>query len=50
MAAHAIRAGEGDVFVSGGVECVSRFQFGAADTGPHNPRFADAEARTADVR
>ena len=48
MAAHAIRAGEGDAFVSGGVECVSRFQFGAADTGPHNPRFADAEARTAD--
>ena len=48
MAAHAIRAGEGDAFVSGGVECVSRFQFGAADTGPHNARFADAEARTAD--
>ncbi len=47
MAAHAIRAGEGDAFVSGGVECVSRFQFGAADTGPHNPRFADAETRTA---
>ncbi|MDG1988518.1 MAG: acetyl-CoA C-acyltransferase, partial [Acidimicrobiales bacterium] len=47
MAAHAIRAGEGDAFVSGGVECVSRFQFGAADTGSHNARFADAEARTA---
>src|SRR5258708_215482 len=43
MAAHAIRAGEGDVFVCAGVETVSRFQFGAADTGPHNPKFADAE-------
>ncbi len=47
MAAHAIKADEGDVFVAGGVDCVSRFQFGAADTGPHNARFADAEARTA---
>jgi acetyl-CoA C-acetyltransferase len=47
MAAHAIRAGEGDVFVAGGVEAVSRFQYGAADRGPHNERFADAEARTA---
>ncbi|HTT87453.1 MAG TPA: acetyl-CoA C-acetyltransferase [Acidimicrobiales bacterium] len=46
MAAHAIRAGEGDVFVAGGVETVSRFQFGASDTGPHNPLFADAETRT----
>ena len=26
MAAHAIKAGEGDVFVSGGVETVSRFR------------------------
>jgi acetyl-CoA C-acetyltransferase len=47
MAAHAIRAGEGDVFVAAGVETVSRFQFGASDTGPHNPSFADAESRTA---
>ncbi len=47
MAAHAIRAGEGDVFLAAGVETVSRFQFGASDTGPHNPAFADAEARTA---
>ena len=31
MAAHAIRAGEGDAFVSGGVECVSRFQYGVSD-------------------
>jgi acetyl-CoA C-acetyltransferase len=47
MAAHAIRAGEGDVFVAGGVETVSRFMNGASDTGPHNPLFADGEARTA---
>ena len=47
MAAHAIKAGEGDVFLAGGVETVSRFQFGASDTGPHNPEFAEAEARTA---
>jgi len=46
MAAHAIRAGEGDLFVAAGVETVSRFQFGASDTGPHNARFAEAEART----
>jgi len=25
---------------------VSRFQYGASDTGPHNPAFADAESRT----
>jgi len=47
MAAHAIAAGEGDVFVAAGVETVSRFQFGASDTGPHNRAFAGAEARTA---
>ena len=33
MAAHAIRAGEGDVFISAGVEAVSRYQYGAA--GPN---------------
>ena len=33
MAAHAIKAGEGDVFVAGGVETVSRFENGAADSG-----------------
>jgi acetyl-CoA C-acetyltransferase len=48
MAAHAIKAGEGDVFVAGGVETVSRYAFGASDTGPHNPLFADAEARSAE--
>jgi len=46
MAAHAIKAGEGDCFVSGGVETVSRYMYGAADTGSHNEKFADAEART----
>ncbi len=46
MAAHAIKAGEGDAFVAGGVETVSRFAYGASDSGPHNERFADAEACT----
>ncbi|MDQ6917974.1 MAG: acetyl-CoA C-acyltransferase [Candidatus Dormibacteraeota bacterium] len=31
MAAHAIRAGEGDVFISAGVECVSRYGSGYPD-------------------
>ena len=34
MAMHAIRAGEGDVFISAGVECVSRFGIGGSDTPP----------------
>jgi acetyl-CoA C-acetyltransferase len=46
MAAHAIMAGEGDCFVAGGVETVSRYAYGAADTGPHNEVFAAAEERT----
>ncbi|HEY3608801.1 MAG TPA: acetyl-CoA C-acetyltransferase [Pseudonocardiaceae bacterium] len=48
MAMHAIRAGEGDVFISAGVETVSRFVNGSSDSWPdtHNPLFADAEART----
>ncbi len=46
MAAHAIKAGEGDVFVAGGVETVSRFMNGAADTGPKNEKFAGAVERT----
>ena len=46
MAAHAIKAGEGDVFVAAGVETVSRYVNGMSDTGPHNPLFAEAEART----
>ncbi len=44
MAFHAIKAGEGDVFVAAGVEAVSRFSHGLADMGPHNALFADAEA------
>ena len=48
MAAHAIRSGEGDVFVAAGVETVSRFASGASDIGKAvNPLFADAMARTA---
>ncbi len=46
MAAHAIMADEGDCFVAGGVETVSRYMNGAADTGPHNEAFASAEERT----
>ncbi|HEY7355904.1 MAG TPA: acetyl-CoA C-acetyltransferase [Ktedonobacterales bacterium] len=48
MAFHAIKAGEGDVFVAAGVETVSRFMNGVADAGPHNALFAEAEARTAE--
>ena len=49
MALHAIKAGEGDVFISAGVETVSRSIKGSSDGLPdtHNPLFADAEARTA---
>ena len=48
MAYHAIKAGEGDVFISAGVECVSRFVKGSSDSLPDtkNPLFAEAEART----
>jgi len=48
MAFHAIKAGEGDVFVSAGVEMVSRFVHGNSDSHPEtrNPRFADARERT----
>ncbi len=49
MAFHAIKAGEGDVFISAGVECVSRFAKGSSDSleDTRNPVFADAEARSA---
>ncbi len=48
MAFHAIKAGEGDVYISAGVETVSRFANGFADLpGSENPLFADAVARTA---
>src|SRR5580704_13763231 len=46
IAFHAVRAGEGDVFMVAGVESTSRFDFGKADDGAHNPRFAEAEARS----
>jgi acetyl-CoA C-acetyltransferase len=40
MAFHAIKAGEGDVFVSAGVECVSRFGNGTSDMPQcQNPRM-----------
>jgi acetyl-CoA C-acetyltransferase len=40
MAFHAIKAGEGDTFVSAGVECVSRFLNGTSDMPQcQNPRF-----------
>jgi acetyl-CoA C-acetyltransferase len=50
MAFHAIKAGEGDVFVSAGVETVSRFANGSSDSWPNtrNPTYADAVARTSD--
>jgi acetyl-CoA C-acetyltransferase len=48
MAFHAIKAGEGDVYISAGVECVSRFVKGSSDSLPDtkNPRFGDAQQRT----
>ena len=57
MAFHAIKAGEGDIFVSAGVEMVSRYARGSSDGLPseaqalvggswHNPRFLEAEARS----
>ena len=49
MAAHAIKAGEGDVFVSGGVECVSRYPAHYRSGGaviPH-PEFVAAAERDA---
>ncbi|MGX7678075.1 acetyl-CoA C-acetyltransferase [Jatrophihabitans sp. DSM 45814] len=51
MAMHAIKAGEGDVFISAGVETVSRFVKGSSDSLPDtkNPLFDEAQARTAEV-
>ncbi|MFG3644963.1 acetyl-CoA C-acetyltransferase [Micromonospora sp. NPDC047762] len=57
MAMHAIRAGEGDVFVSAGVEMVSRYARGSSDGLPpeaqalvggrwENPRFGTAAERS----
>jgi acetyl-CoA C-acetyltransferase len=48
MAAHAIRAGEGDAFIAAGSEFVSRYANGASDNASaQNPIFADAQERTA---
>jgi acetyl-CoA C-acetyltransferase len=48
MAFHAIKAGEGDVYVSAGVECVSRFAKGSSDSWPdtQNPLFDGARERS----
>lgn len=53
MAYHAIKAGEGDVFISGGVECVSQYTNWAGAGGSagddQNPKFADARARSEQI-
>ncbi len=48
MAFHAIKAGEGDAFISAGVETVSRFAKGTSDHIPdtRNPLFEEAQQRT----
>jgi acetyl-CoA C-acetyltransferase len=48
MAFHAIKAGEGDAFISAGVETVSRFAKGTSDHIPdtRNRLFEEAQART----
>ncbi|MGP6169793.1 acetyl-CoA C-acetyltransferase [Microbacterium sp. A196] len=52
MAFHAIKAGEGDIFVSAGVEMVSRYASGAADASPgnviENPVFGAAQGRSSE--
>jgi acetyl-CoA C-acetyltransferase len=53
MAFHAIKAGEGDVFLSGGVECVSQYgKFagaGGSDPTDQNPLFHPAMARSEEM-
>lgn len=53
MAYHAIKAGEGDIFISGGVECVSQYTSWAGAGGSagddQNPRFAAAKARSEEI-
>lgn len=48
MAFHAIRSGEGEAFISAGVEMVSRYGAGKSDNlpGTRNERYAAAVART----
>jgi acetyl-CoA C-acetyltransferase len=52
MAFHAIKAGEGDVYISAGVECVSRFVKGSSDSWPdtQNPLFDGASERSGKLR
>ncbi len=49
MAAHAIKAGEGDAFIAAGTEFVSRYGNGASDSGgaTNGAVFGEAMARTA---
>ena len=53
MAFHAIKAGEGEIFISGGVECVSRYKDFAGPGGTmsenQNPKFAKTQARNAQM-
>jgi acetyl-CoA C-acetyltransferase len=53
MAFHAIKAGEGDIFISAGVECVSRYKDFAGPGGAmaevQNPKFAQPQARSAQM-
>ncbi|HEY9267051.1 MAG TPA: acetyl-CoA C-acetyltransferase [Mycobacterium sp.] len=50
MALHAIKADEGDIFISAGVETVSRFSNGWSDNPEgQNPLVADAQVRTAQL-
>ncbi|HZB67083.1 MAG TPA: acetyl-CoA C-acetyltransferase [Ornithinibacter sp.] len=53
MAFHAIKAGEGDTFVVGGVECVSQYTSfagaGGTDAEAQNPLFADAATHSAET-
>ena len=46
MAFHAVKAGEGDVFLSAGVECVSRYLALQDGERALNEKFAEARART----
>src|SRR4051794_19224183 len=48
MAFHAIKAGEGDAFISAGVEMVSRYVKGNSDSMPEttNPTFGEAKERS----
>ncbi|PJE02444.1 MAG: acetyl-CoA C-acyltransferase [Mycobacterium sp.] len=53
MAAHAVKAQEGDCFVAAGVETVSRYAHGNADAWrptTDNPKFDTAKARTATIK